>query len=123
MSSELEALKQSVDKVSAQLEQLSAWHEELKAARKHITAATALEEQTLSIVGRLNEKWRENTESILRLRETLENLSAHGLVLSTKFDLLYEHLSGIFDHPVCVLDRRTRRDRRLGEGLSNDTAE
>lgn len=114
MSDEVAELKKSVDKVSAQLEQLATWHEELKAARKHITAATALEEQTLSIAGRLNEKWRENTDAIMRLRETVENMSAHALAMSAKFELLYDKLLDVISCPFTAGDRRSHHDRRHG---------
>lgn len=118
MAGELDGLKQSVDRMAAQLEQLSTWHEELQAARKRLTASAALEEQMLSIAGRLNEKWRENTDAVLRMREQVENMSVHITVMNTKFELLYDKLLDIIDCPFSDKDA----DRRRGGGHHGDGA-
>lgn len=121
MANDIDALKETVDRVTAKLEDLSLWYEELKDARKHVTTTTALEEQTLSIVARLNEKWRENTESIIRLRESVEQLAAHNLSMGSKFELLYDKLLDVIKCPFTVTDRRTKEDRREhGEGNHHD---
>lgn len=111
MSGDLDGMKAAVARLSAQFEQLAAWHEELRTARKHLVTATALEEQTLSIAGRLNEKWHENTDAILRLREVIENMSAQLLAMSARFDLVYEKLHDALNCPYPWVDRHSHSER------------
>ena len=109
----MDAVIEQLARMSAQFEQLEAWHNELLDTRKQLISTAAMEQQTLSIAGRLNEKWRENTDALVRMREAVENMTGGILAMRSAFDLLYSRLVDATDCPARA-ERRTHGDRRRG---------
>lgn len=111
-------LRQVVD----QLQRLSGAFAELQETRRQLTTASALEEQTVAVVRRLNDKWRENTDAVSRLHESVENLNAFSINMKKSFDMLYNQLIDIIHCPIPGVERRSQLERRH-DAPRNDTAE
>ena len=95
----VEGLMIALEKHDSIVSELSTAFAELKETRSAMITATALEEQTNSVVRRLTEKWRENTEEITKLREQVETSVNTMNSMKRSFDLLYAQLADIIHCP------------------------
>lgn len=91
-SDELEELKAGLRQISSQMDMLSKACNEFTAARRALTSSSAMEEQMVSVVRGLNDRWREHTDAITRFREAMDHMTATTSGMRKAFDLLYNAL-------------------------------
>lgn len=67
--------------------------------RKQLVSVNAIEEQTVSVVRRLADKWRENTDEVTRMRERLDKFEGDVVMMGRHFHVLSERLQDVIDCP------------------------
>lgn len=105
---------QKCSPVCANFENIKKSIEELSATRKQLVTSFAMEEQTVSVVRRLNEKWRENTDEISKLKEHLENMTSEARHMNHSFKLLYDRLIDVINCPFPELIHKLHQDKIHG---------
>ena len=92
-------LKGTCDDTCPNFERLEAAIKELHTARRQLINSFSLEEQTVSVIKRLTDKWRETGENVVVLAEKVEMLYQSDLNMQRTFSLLYERLRDVIDCP------------------------
>jgi DNA anti-recombination protein RmuC len=93
-------LSDTLKEMVEQLARLSRAVEELNEVRRHMVNSGLVEEQTVTVVRRLTERWRESVEGIMRLREMIENMTQINTAMHRSFDDLYRMLHASASCPV-----------------------
>jgi phage shock protein A len=67
--------------------------------RKQLVSVNAIEEQTVSVVRRLADKWRENTDEVTRMREKIDRFEGDVVMMGKHFHILSDRLNDVIDCP------------------------